>query len=69
MNDALRSDVFMRFNPETVACACIFLSARRLGICLPKQPNWFSLFKVTEKDIVHVCKKVLRLYTRPKVGK
>ena len=28
MNDSLRTDVFVRFPPETIACACIFLAAR-----------------------------------------
>lgn len=32
MNDSLRTDVFVRFPPETVACACIFLAARKLGV-------------------------------------
>ncbi|KAL1122377.1 hypothetical protein AAG570_003782 [Ranatra chinensis] len=66
MNDALRSDVFMKYDPETVACACIYLSARRLNISLPKLPAWFTLFKVTEPDIVSVCRRILRLYNRPK---
>jgi len=66
MNDALRSDVFMRYSPETVACACIYLSARYLNISLPKQPAWFSLFKVTEPEIVDICQRILRLYKRPK---
>lgn len=32
MNDSLRTDVFLRFSAETVACACIFLSARVLQV-------------------------------------
>uniref|UniRef100_A0A146LUG2 Cyclin-L1 n=1 Tax=Lygus hesperus TaxID=30085 RepID=A0A146LUG2_LYGHE len=68
MNDALRSDCFMRFDPETVACACIYLSARYLGICLPKNPPWFDLFRVNEENIIVVCQKILLLYNRPKVN-
>ena len=67
MNDALRSDVFMRYNPETVACACIYLSARYMNIALPKQPPWFALFKVTEEQILDVCRRILLLYKREKV--
>lgn len=33
MNDCLRTNVFVRFSPETIACACIFLSARQLKVC------------------------------------
>ena len=32
MNDALRTNVFVRYQPETIACACIFLSARQLKV-------------------------------------
>ena len=32
MNDSLRTNVFVRFTPETIACACIFLSARQLRV-------------------------------------
>ncbi|XP_062505222.1 cyclin-L2-like isoform X2 [Corticium candelabrum] len=30
MNDSLKTDVFVRFTPETIACACIFLAGRQL---------------------------------------
>lgn len=32
MNDCLRTNVFVRFQPETIACACIFLAARALQV-------------------------------------
>lgn len=32
MNDALRTNAFVRFEPETIACACIFLAARVLEV-------------------------------------
>lgn len=32
MNDSLRTNVFVRFQPETIACACIFLAARALQV-------------------------------------
>lgn len=68
MNDSLRTDVFVRYQPETVACACIYLTARRLKMPMPKSPPWFSIFKVEEKDIQDICVRILRLYARPKVG-
>ncbi|KAM4651894.1 cyclin-L2 isoform 2-T2 [Discoglossus pictus] len=67
MNDSLRTDVFVRFNPETIACACIYLAARTLEIALPNKPHWFLLFGATEEDIKEVCFQILRLYTRKKV--
>lgn len=68
MNDALRTDVFMRFPPETIACACIYLTARKIGLPLPNNPHWFLLFKVSEEDIRSVCSRILELYKRPKVN-
>ena len=32
MNDSLRTNVFVRFTPEAIACACIFLAARELKV-------------------------------------
>ncbi|XP_073962519.1 cyclin-L2 [Choristoneura fumiferana] len=68
MNDALRTDVFMRYTPETIACACIYLTARKISLPLPNNPHWFLLFKVPEEDIREVCARILQLYKRPKVN-
>ncbi|KYN42496.1 Cyclin-L1 [Trachymyrmex septentrionalis] len=67
MNDSLRSDVFLRYQPETVACACIYLAARQLQLPLPMTPAWFSVFRVSEYAIRDVCRRILRLYSRPRV--
>ena len=67
MNDSLRTDVFMRYNPETIACSCIYLSARKLNIPLPNNPTWFGVFRVTEEHIIDICYRVMELYTRLKV--
>ena len=32
MNDSLRTNVFVRFSPETIACVCISLAARQLKV-------------------------------------
>jgi hypothetical protein len=32
MNDSLRTDIFLRFSPETISCACIDLAARNLQV-------------------------------------
>ncbi|XP_066997669.1 cyclin-L1 isoform X2 [Anabrus simplex] len=66
MNDSLRTDVFVQYQPETVACACIYLTARRLNIALPRTPPWFSIFRVEERDIQDICYRILRLYIRAK---
>ncbi|XP_029303119.1 cyclin-L1a isoform X3 [Cottoperca gobio] len=66
MNDTLRTNVFVRFQAETIACACIFLAARALQIPLPSKPNWYLLFGASEDEVKEVCVTTLRLYTRKK---
>uniref|UniRef100_A0A6I8Q920 Cyclin L1 n=1 Tax=Xenopus tropicalis TaxID=8364 RepID=A0A6I8Q920_XENTR len=66
MNDCLRTNVFVRFEAETIACACIYLAARALQLPLPNRPHWFLLFGATEENIQDICITTLRLYTRKK---
>ena len=33
MNDSSRTPIFCQYQPETIACACIYLAARMLKIC------------------------------------
>lgn len=66
MNDSLRTDAFVRYQPEVIACACIYLTARKLKLPLPKAPAWYLVFGVSESEIKDVCLKILRLYARPK---
>ena len=32
MNDSLRTNVFVRFSPDKIACACIYLAARKFQV-------------------------------------
>ncbi|XP_016365601.1 cyclin-L1 isoform X1 [Sinocyclocheilus rhinocerous] len=66
MNDALRTNVFVRFEPETIACACIYLAARVLQIPLPSKPHWYLVFGVTKEDIKEICISTMKLYSREK---
>ncbi|GIY95648.1 cyclin-L1 [Caerostris extrusa] len=66
MNDSLRTEVFVRYNPETIACSCIHLSARLLQIPLPNNPAWYLVFGVSEQDIHDISIIILSIYTRKK---
>jgi len=66
MNDSLRTDVFVRYAPETIATACIYLSARKLKVPLPKNPSWFDVLGVEEDDIKDCCYRIMCLYDRKK---
>uniref|UniRef100_A0A671Y6G7 Cyclin L1a n=1 Tax=Sparus aurata TaxID=8175 RepID=A0A671Y6G7_SPAAU len=65
-NDTLKTNVFVRFQAETIACACIFLAARALQIPLPSRPHWYLLFGATDDEVKEICVTTLRLYTRKK---
>ena len=68
MNDSLRTDVFVRYTPETIAVACIYLSARKLKVALPKSPSWFDVLGVEEDDIKDCCYRMICPYKREKVS-
>ena len=66
MNDSFRTDVFVRYHPETVACACIALAARKLNINMSTTPPWYVIFKVQEDQLVDACYRITELYRRTK---
>ncbi|CAF3693687.1 unnamed protein product [Rotaria socialis] len=67
MNDSLRTDIFLRFTPETIACACIDLAARTLQIPLPKNPPWYLIFGAKPEEVHYIMISIIRLYQhRPK---
>lgn len=66
MNDSLQTDIFIRFPPEKIACACISLSARKLKINLPMRPPWWTLFGADQDEIDLISIAILRLYARPR---
>ena len=41
MHDTMRTDALVRFSPESIACACIWLAARKVSIPLPEAPAWW----------------------------
>ncbi|XP_071945733.1 cyclin-L1-like [Antedon mediterranea] len=66
MNDCLRTDVFIRYPPETIACSCIYLSARQLDVPLPNKPPWYALLNTNEDELQQIAITILALYTRNK---
>uniref|UniRef100_A0A0K0CVD6 CYCLIN domain-containing protein n=1 Tax=Angiostrongylus cantonensis TaxID=6313 RepID=A0A0K0CVD6_ANGCA len=70
MNDGLRTDMFVRYSPETIACACIFLAARTVQpqVPLPDKPrNWYELFDASDTDVHAIALMLLNMYTNQKV--
>ena len=70
MNDGLRTDIFLRYPPETIACACLFLAARVERVPLPQAPQpWWKLFDADDGDVIEISLVLLRLYNRTKVNR
>jgi len=66
MNDSLRTDLFMKFTPDQIGCACIWLAARQKKICLPKSPHWYELFNIKTEEMETIATTILELYILPR---
>eukprot|EP00940_MAST-03C_sp_MAST-3C-sp2_P001188 g1188.t1 len=67
LNDSLRLPICVRYRPEVIACAAIYMSARKLSIALPESPPWWELFDADKKEIEDICRQLVDLYASPKV--
>ncbi len=69
MNDSLRTDIFLRYSPENIVCACIYLAARELKISLPQSPPWFMIFGADEESMKAICIRILHIYAHKTVNR
>ncbi|GAV02916.1 hypothetical protein RvY_13418 [Ramazzottius varieornatus] len=64
MNDSLRTDLFVRYSPEAVACGCIYLATRTEKRPVPTRQAWYQvLFEVSEEDVRNIATSILLLYS------
>ena len=69
MNDSFRSrHLFVKYPPEKIACGCIFLACRVLGVATPCQPYWFEVLEAKPDEIFQIAQHIMSLYTFEKVG-
>jgi cyclin L len=56
----------MRYAPETICCAALWMGARVLQIKLPSDgsPPWWELFDAKKEEMDAVCARVAALYSR-----
>lgn len=66
MNDSFRTDVFVRYQPETIACACLALAGLSLGVNMSTTPSWYVIFNVKKENLTDVMFRIHGLYSRPK---
>ncbi len=66
INDAMRTDACIKYAPEVVCCAALWMGARVLQIKLPSggddHPAWWAIFDTRKEDMDAVCKMVTALY-------
>lgn len=66
INDSQRTDVCIRFAPEVICCAALWMGARVHQIKLPSDttPPWWALFDTRKEDLDVVAAEVGALYSR-----
>lgn len=70
LNDSMRLDLSLRFQAQTIACAAIYLAARKLGISLPgdgEEGSWWEVFSANTADLLFCSNEILTVYDMPKV--
>jgi len=66
LNDSLRTNLCVRFKPETIAVGAIFMAARFEQTKLPQEPPWWELFDTTVEELQEIIYTILELYSKPK---
>ncbi|CAB4399703.1 unnamed protein product [Rhizophagus irregularis] len=62
LNDSLRTNVYVCYQPATIACAVIWLAARIAQVKLPTSPPWWELFEAELEDMENISRHIMRLY-------
>ncbi|ORX89340.1 cyclin-like protein, partial [Basidiobolus meristosporus CBS 931.73] len=64
LNDSLRTNIYVCYQPPTIACSMVFLAARTCAVKLPLSPPWWEVFDTTLEDMEHIAALVLDLYRK-----
>jgi transcription initiation factor TFIIIB Brf1 subunit/transcription initiation factor TFIIB len=68
MNDSLREPLCVRFRPEVIASACIYMAAYKLKIALPESPHaWWEIFDAKQEQLDEIAYIINLLYKEPEV--
>ena len=68
LNDSLRRDLCVRYAPEAIACAAIYLAARTCGTPLPQRVPWHEVFSTPRDTMLAIARDILQLHSSNKVG-
>jgi len=62
LNDSLHLDLCVRHPPEAIACAAIYLAARRTGFALPQHVPWSEVLGAPLREVEGIAAAILELY-------
>ncbi|KAJ3282968.1 cyclin-like protein [Rhizoclosmatium globosum] len=64
LNDLVRTEVVVYFQPNVIACAAIYYGSRKLNVALPTTPPWWELFDAVLEDMEVISEHLEALYER-----
>ena len=64
LNDSMRTASIVRFPPEVIAAACVYLTSRTTSLRLPH--GWWKLCDASFEDLEEISLLILKLYEMPK---
>lgn len=65
LNDSLRLDLCVRYAPESIACAALYLAARATGFPLPATVPWSEVFSTPQPLLYAIADEIASLYPVP----
>ena len=68
LNDCMRLNIALRYSAEKIACAAIYLAARKLQFALPSDHSWLSIMGGDIESTKEIADSILSLYSHSKVG-
>lgn len=63
----MRLDLCVKFPPQTIASAAIYLSAKKMSFPLPELKLLFSVFDTDIDTVKFIADKIISLYNLEKV--
>uniref|UniRef100_A0AC34REM9 Cyclin-like domain-containing protein n=1 Tax=Panagrolaimus sp. JU765 TaxID=591449 RepID=A0AC34REM9_9BILA len=68
MNDCMKTDLFLRYFPKTIAAACIVRTCRKnnpeFELPVIDGFHWYEVFSVSSRDVEHIIEVLDKLYER-----
>ena len=67
LNDSMRLDICLRYESNAIACAALYMSARKLEYPLPLEGTWMKVFGTNLPTTIEIASRIVKLYTYKKL--